>query len=146
MTAGSPSESASNVSDQAGSTGGRSRGLQTIAYTAATLIGGVSALVILGFSVAQGDPTVVDVLLWGALAVLLLGAAVHQWWFAGRAADRSRHIHSEITAAEVAATARESNGDVDLVRRLRVANPGLSLRDGYELMQSHKQGSAREDA
>lgn len=126
--------------------GNRSRGVQTIAYTAVTAIGGVSALVFLGFSVVQGDPTVVDVLLWGALAVLLLGSAVHQWWFAGRAADRSRHIHAEITEAEVDAFARESTGNVDLVRRLRVAYPGLSLRDGYELMQAHKLRSTNDDA
>lgn len=126
--------------------GKRSRSFQTVAYTAVTAIGGVSALTILGFSVVQGDPTVVDVLLWGALAVLLLGSAVHQWWLSGRAADRSRHIHAEITAAEVDAFARESTGNVDLVRRLRVAYPGLSLRDGYELMQAHKQRNTDDNA
>ena len=126
--------------------GKRSRSFQTVAYTAVTAIGGVSALTILGFSVVQGDPTVVDVLLWGALAVLLLGSAVHQWWLSGRAADRSRHIHAEITAAEGDAFARESTGNLDLVRRLRVAYPGLSLRDGYELMQAHRQRTADDDA
>ncbi|HJC61188.1 MAG TPA: hypothetical protein H9755_12805 [Candidatus Dietzia intestinigallinarum] len=161
MTADRPSRSASRVPgerttgdrpDRASSTGGPSRnggpsrGFPTIAYTVVTAIGGVSALTFLGFSVAQGAPTVVDVLLWGALAVLLLGSAVHQWWFAGRAADRSRHIHAEITADEVDAFARESTGNVDLVRRLRVAYPGLSLRDGYELMQAHRQRTADDDA
>lgn len=160
MTADRPSRSASRVPgerttgdrpDRASSTGGPSRnggpsrGFPTIAYTVVTAIGGVSALTFLGFSVAQGAPTVVDVLLWGALAVLLLGSAVHQWWFAGRAADRSRHIHAEITADEVDAFARESTGNVDLVRRLRVAYPGLSLRDGYELMQAHRQRTADDD-
>ena len=161
MTADRPSRSASRVPgerttgdrpDRASSTGGPSRnggpsrGFPTIAYTVVTAIGGVSALTFLGYSVAQGAPTVVDVLLWGALAVLLLGSAVHQWWFAGRAADRSRHIHAEITADEVDAFARESTGNVDLVRRLRVAYPGLSLRDGYELMQAHRQRTADDDA
>ena len=161
MTADRPSRSASRVPgerttgdrpDRASSTGGPSRnggpsrGFPTIAYTVVTAIGVVSALTFLGFSVAQGAPTVVDVLLWGALAVLLLGSAVHQWWFAGRAADRSRHIHAEITADEVDAFARESTGNVDLVRRLRVAYPGLSLRDGYELMQAHRQRTADDDA
>lgn len=155
MTADRPSRSASRVPgerstgdgpDRASSTGGPSRGFPTIAYTVVTAIGGVSALTFLGFSVAQGAPTVVDVLLWGALAVLLLGSAVHQWWFAGRAADRSRHIHAEITADEVDAFARESTGNVDLVRRLRVAYPGLSLRDGYELMQAHRQRTTDDDA
>lgn len=133
MTAGGPSA------------GQRSRSRQTIAYTAITAIAGVSALVILGFLVVQGEPTVVDGLLWGALAVLLLGSAVHQWWFAGRAADRSQHIVEEFTDSQVDSIAANSDGDIDTVRRLREARPGLSLRDAYELMQAHKRRHAPHD-
>lgn len=143
MTAGGSPGVPSRVPGDEASSGGSSRSLTTVAYTLVTLVAGVSALVVLGFVLAEGDSSVLDVLLWGALSVLLLGSAVHQWWFAGRAADRSRHIHDEITRAQVTAVARESNGEIDTVRRLRVANPGLSLRDAYELMQAHKHDAAR---
>ena len=122
--------------------GGRSRGVQTVAYTAVTVIAGVGALVFLGFEVVEGGTTVVDVLWWSALAVLLLGSAAHQWWFAGRAADRSQHIVEEFTDSQVDSIAANSDGDIDTVRRLREARPGLSLRDAYELMQAHKRRHA----
>lgn len=138
MTAGGSSGVPSRVPGDEASDLGRRRSLQTVVYTGVTLISGVGALVILGFVLAEGDSSVLDVLWWGALSVLLLGSAAHQWWFAGRPADRSRHIHDEITRAEVAAVARESNGEIDAVRRLRVAHPGLGLRDAYELMQAYK--------
>lgn len=111
--------------------------MQIIAYTAATLLGGISALVALGGVLAGGESALLDVLLWGALAVLLFGSAVHEWWFAGLAADRSGRVAHEISSDEVEATARESTGQVDTVRRLRVAHPKLSLRDAYELARAH---------
>lgn len=69
----------------------RPRSLLTIAYTAATLFGGLGALVVLVVTLTSaGDAGALDVLLWGALAVLLLAAAAHQWWFAPRESALSR--------------------------------------------------------
>ncbi|GLB65167.1 hypothetical protein NCCP2495_30470 [Dietzia sp. NCCP-2495] len=122
------------------------RDLQTVVVTAGTVIAGCGALVLLGFEVLEGDSSVLDVLLWCALVVLLFGAAAHQWWFADRAADRSRDITEGVTDADVETLARESIGDVDLVRRLRVAFPGLNLRDAYELVQDRKRRHPSESA
>lgn len=131
-----------------GRVGGSSRGerKRPVAYALATGLGGVSALVILGFTVASGETSLLDVLLWSCLAALMLGSAARRWWFADRAADRSLGVQQEISTAEVARVAASSGGDVETVRRLRMAHPGLGLRDAYELMQAEKQDRLRDSA
>lgn len=136
MTASSPSERSTDVPDQATSGAGQSRSGGTIAYTVVALLGGVSALVALGGAVAEEESSVLDVVLWGALTVAMFGTAAHQWWFAGRAEDRSRRIADGISSAEVEATALDSDGEIDTIRRLRVAHPGLRLQDAYGLVKS----------
>lgn len=146
MTGGRHPRDGSRSGDRESSAGTRSRGLQTVAITAGTVIAGCGALVALGLEVLEGDSSVLDVLLWCALVVLLFGSAAHQWWFADRAADRSRDVTAGVTDADVDTLARESAGDVDLVRRLRVAFPGLNLRDAYELVQDRKRRHPSEPA
>ena len=104
-------------------------------YTATTLLGGIGALVILAFTVTAADSSVLDVLLWGALAVLLFAAAAREWWFKGVELDRSRGAAAQISPAEIAAAARESSGEVETVRRLRQAHPGLRLVDAVNLVR-----------
>ncbi|GAA3517137.1 hypothetical protein [Dietzia aurantiaca] len=134
-----------HVGEVATETGARRRRSgQTIAYTVTTLAGGIGALVVLGGTVFSEDASVVDFLLWGALAALLFASAAHQWWFAGAAEDRSQRIVACTSSAEVEATAQQAVGEVDTVRRLRVAHPGLGLRDAYELMQAHKREDKQE--
>ncbi|MGX1856633.1 hypothetical protein ACWIFB_04270 [Dietzia sp. NPDC055340] len=151
MTSGGSAEQSPHSADRpavgevATETGARRRRSgQTIAYTVTTLAGGIGALVVLGGTVFSEDASVVDFLLWGALAALLFASAAHQWWFAGAAEDRSQRIVAGISSAEVEATAQQAAGEVDTVRRLRVAHPGLGLRDAYELMQAHKRGDKQE--
>lgn len=124
----------------------RPRSLQTIALTAGTVIAGIGALVLLGYELVESNSSLLDILLWCALVVLLFGSAAHRWWFAGRAADRSRDIVEDVSAAEVEEIAQESTGEVDLVRRLRVAHPGLSLRDAHQLMLAYKERQAGRSA
>ena len=113
----------------------RSRSLLSLAYTAATLLGGIAALVILAFTVIAADSSVLDVLLWVALAVLLFAAAAREWWFKSAELDRSRGAFPQISPAEIAAAARESSGEVETVRRLRQAHPGLRLVDAVNLVR-----------
>lgn len=138
MTAHNPSEDAS-AGDGAAETGGaRSRSLLTVAYTAATLLGGIAALVTLGATLTSSDASALDVLLWGALAVLLFGAAAREWWFKGIEAERSRQAVAQIPPSEIAKTARESSGEVETVRKLRQAHPGLRLVDAVNLVRDQK--------
>lgn len=107
-------------------------------YTAATLLGGIAALVVLVFTVMAPDASVLDVLLWGALAVLLFAAAAREWWFKGIEAERSRQAVAQIPPSEIAKTARESSGEVETVRKLRQAHPGLRLVDAVNLVRDQK--------
>lgn len=159
MTARDPSESASADTDAAEAGGAaettdaadaggvraggvRSRSLLTVAYTAATVVGGISALVVLASTVTSSDASVLDVLLWGALAVLLFAAGAREWWFRGFEIDRSRRAAAQIPPSEVAMTARESSGEIETIRRLRQAYPDLSLRDAVNLVRGQKTDSA----
>jgi hypothetical protein len=111
----------------------RSRSRAAVAYVAATVLGGLGALV----QVLSGRAALLDVLLWLAMAVMLFGAAAHRWWLGGRNEERSRRIAASIRPEQIAAAMRGSSGEIDAVRRLRVAHPGLGLRDAYELYQHH---------
>ncbi|MBB1043269.1 hypothetical protein, partial [Dietzia sp. DQ11-44] len=44
---------------------------------------------------------------------------------------------SELGAGEVAEAVQASSGEVDAVRRLRVAHSGLGLRDSVDLVRRH---------
>ena len=87
--------------------------------------------------VGEGEIGVLDVLLWSALAVLMFGAAAHQWFFEGQNDERSRRIAAVLGPEDVAEVMEFANGEIDAVRRLRVAHPGLSLRDAYDLVKHH---------
>ncbi|KAA0918214.1 hypothetical protein [Dietzia sp. ANT_WB102] len=137
MTAPRSSDSTSEVARGAIEAVTRSRGRATVAYVAATVLGGLGALVIVAVQLLSGRAAVLDVLVWSALAVMLLGAAAHRWWLGGRNEERSRRIAETIRSEQVATAVRGSSGDIDAVRRLRVAHPGLGLRDAYELYQRH---------
>ncbi|WP_440220676.1 hypothetical protein [Dietzia sp. MNB45] len=115
----------------------RSRGRTAVAYVAATVLGGLGALVVVVVQVLSGRAAMLDVLLWLAMAVMLFGAAAHRWWLGGRNEERSRRIAASIRPEQIAAAMRGSSGEIDAVRRLRVAHPGLGLRDAYELYQHH---------
>lgn len=138
MTAREPSEHASAGHEAAETGGTQSRSLLTVVYTAATLLGGIAALVVLVFTVMAPDASVLDVLLWGALAVLLFAAAAREWWFKGIEAERSRQAVAQIPPSEIAKTARESSGEVETVRKLRQAHPGLRLVDAVNLVRDQK--------
>ncbi|WP_354055152.1 hypothetical protein [Dietzia sp. 2505] len=120
-----------------GADGPDPRGLQTVAYVVATVLGGIGALVVATVELLSPEAGTFDVLLWSALAVLLLAAAARRWWFGASGEDRSRRVASELGAAEVAEAVQASSGEVDAVRRLRVAHPGLGLRDAVELVRRH---------
>lgn len=141
MTAPRPSDRIAEGAGDAVDRVARSRGRTTVAYVAATGLGGVGALVVLAATVASGGATAVDVLLWTALAVLLLGAAAHNWWLGGRNEERSRRIAAAIRPGQITSAVRGASGEIDAVRRLRVAHPGLGLRDAYELYQRHARDS-----
>ena len=115
----------------------KNRGARTVAYTAATLLGAIGALVSLGTELATSDASVLDVLLWSALALLLFGSAAREWWFRDRALDRSRRIVERVGSGEVDAIAQGSSGEVDTIRRLRHAHPGLRLQDAHGLVRDH---------
>lgn len=132
-----------SAGDGAAESGGvRSRSLLTVVYTATTLIGGIAALVVLAFTVTASDASVLDLLLWGALAVLLFAAAAREWWLKGMELDRSRRAVEQISPSEIAALARDSSGEVETVRRLRQAHPGLSLIDAVNLVRGQKSADA----
>ncbi|UVE94121.1 hypothetical protein [Dietzia sp. B32] len=137
MTAPRPSD---RTPDRAGATiepVTRSRGRTTVAYVVATGLGGFGALVIAVEQMLSGRAGMLDVLLWAALAVLLIGAAAHSWWLGGRNEERSRRIAASVRPDQITAAVRGSSGEIDAVRRLRVAHPGLGLRDAFELYQRH---------
>ena len=143
MTSRTPSDHPVNDTGSAGRYGAdeaAQRGPQTVAYVAATALGGVGALVVATVELTSPEAGTLDFLLWSALAVLLLAAAARRWWFGASGEDRSRRIASELGAGEVAEAVRGSSGEVDAVRRLRVAHPGLGLRDAVELVR-RQQGS-----
>lgn len=142
MTAHDHPGNTSAGEDAAESGGVRSRTVMSVAYTATTLLGGIAALVVLAFTVTASDASVVDVLLWGALAVLLFAAAAREWWFKGVELDRSRDAAGQISASEISAAARESSGEVETVRRLRQAHPGLRLVDAVNLVRDQKSSDA----
>lgn len=121
----------------------RSRSTITVAYTLATVIGGISALFVLATTLAEPDSSVIEVLLWGALALLLFGSAVREWWFREREVERSRRIVARIEHEEIEETARASSSEVDTIRRLRVAHPGLRLEDARNLVKDHPRGADR---
>jgi len=52
----------------------RSRSRTAVAYVAATVLGGLGALVVVATQVLSGRAAMLDVLLWLALAVMLFGA------------------------------------------------------------------------
>lgn len=117
--------------------GGPARTLRTRVSAAVMVLAGVVALVAATGELTSGDPGVLDVLLWSALAVLMFGAAAHQWFFEGQNDERSRRIAAVLGPEDVAEVMEFANGEIDAVRRLRVAHPGLSLRDAYDLVKHH---------
>lgn len=138
MTSSIPSESAASALSGAGAPGPRQRSLRVVAYVGATVLGGISALIVLVVTVASADDaTAVDVLLWAALAVLLFGAAARQWFFDGKNDARSRRIVALLGPDDVAEAVEPATGEVDAIRRLRVAHRGLSLRDASALVKRH---------
>lgn len=137
MSPRTPSERLTSVHSERGAQDPRQRSLRVVAYVAATALGGISALVVLAGTLASADATAVDVLLWAALAVLLFGAAAHQWFFEGKRDERSSRIVGVLGPKDVEVAVDSSAGQVDAVRRLRVAHPGLSLRDAYELVKQY---------
>ncbi|MDV8000171.1 hypothetical protein [Rhodococcus sp. IEGM 1408] len=141
MTSRTPSERPSRTDPGSDADGHRPRGLQTVAYVAATALGGIGALVVAVVELVSPDASLFDVLVWGALAILLLGAAAHRWWFGGRAEERSHLVAVNLGRVEVADAERSSSGEIDTVRRLRSAHPRLGLRDAYELVKLHGTGN-----
>lgn len=137
MTSRTPSDRPSRTDPGSVADGHRPRGLQTVAYVAATALGGIGALVVAVVELVSPDFGVLDVLVWGALAILLVSAAAHRWWFGGRAEERSRLVAGNLGLAQVRDAQRDSSGEIDAIRRLRVAHPGLGLRDAYELAKRH---------
>lgn len=108
----------------------------TVAYTLATLLAGIGALVVLVTTVFSPDTSDVEVLLWGALAALLFVSAAREWWCRDRELERSQRTAHGIEPEEVQRIAEDSSGEVDTIRKLRVAHPGLRLQDAYELVKS----------
>lgn len=137
MTSRTPSERPPRTDPGSGADGHRPRSLQTVAYVAATVLGGIGALVVAVVELVSPDVGVLDVLVWGALAILLVSAAAHRWWFGGRAEERSRLVAGNLGLAQVEDAERSSSGEIDAIRRLRVAHPGLGLRDAYELAKRY---------
>lgn len=135
MTAREPSEHESAGVGAAGTGGTQSRSLLTVVYTVTTLLGGIAALVVLAFTVMAPEASVLDFLLWGALAVLLFAAAAREWWFKGIEAERSRQAVAQIPPSEIAKAARESSGEIETVRKLRQSHPGLRLVDAVHLVR-----------
>ena len=93
MTSRTPSDhpvSDSGSAGRHGADGTAPRGPQTVAYVAATAIGGIGALVVATVELTSPGAGTLDVLLWSALAVLLLAAAARRWWFGTSDWDRSR--------------------------------------------------------
>ncbi|WP_010539764.1 hypothetical protein [Dietzia alimentaria] len=121
--------------DIANSDGVRSRSMLAVVYTATTLLGGIGALVVLVVTATAPDASALDVLLWGALAVLLFAAAAREWWFKGIEINRSRRAAQRVSSSEIAATARESSSEVETVRKLRRAHPDLRLVDAVNLVR-----------
>lgn len=111
------------------------RGLQSLAYMAATVLGGIGALAVLVVALVSGDAGTREVLTWTALTVLLFGAAAYHWWYGRHVEERSRRIASDLGSADVDEVVEASSGEVDAVRRLRRAHPRLSLRDANDLVR-----------
>lgn len=137
MTAPGPWNRVPEVMDEPSEHVTRSRTGVTVAYVIATGAGGLGALVVAAVQLLSGRAELLDVLLWAAMAVLLLGAAAHHWWLGGRNEERSLRIAAAIRPEQIAAAVRGSSGEIDAVRRLRVAHPGLGLRDAYDLYRGH---------
>ncbi|MBB1031704.1 hypothetical protein G6027_12560, partial [Dietzia sp. SLG310A2-38A2] len=74
MTSRTPSDHPATDSGS-GADGPAPRGPQTVAYVAATVLGGIGALVVATVELTSPEAGTLDVLLWSALAVLLLAAA-----------------------------------------------------------------------
>lgn len=121
----------------------RARSTMTVAYTLATVLGGIGALVVLVTTLASSsDASMLDGVLWGALAVLLFGSAANEWWLRDRAEERSQRIVEGVEHEEIADIAEESSGEIDTIRRLRVAHPGLGLKDARDLVKRHQHESS----
>ena len=116
----------------------RGRGRGEVIFSAAIAVAGIGALALGVAALFAPESGVSEILRWTALAVLLLGAAAHRWWFAGRAEERSRRIAAELGPADVAEAERESSGEIQTIRRMRVAHPGLGLRDARDLVVRHR--------
>lgn len=93
MTSRTPSDHAPNDSGS-GADGPGPRGLQTVAYVVATVLGGIGALVVAAVELTSPEAGTLDVLLWSALAVLLFAAAARRWWFGTASEDRSVEARS----------------------------------------------------
>jgi|SRR5690625_602683 len=137
MTSPRPWDQATDNARGAVETVMRSRSRAAVGFVAVTGLGGLGALVMAGEGLLRGRTGMLDVLLWSALAVLLLGAAAHRWWLGSRNEERSLRIAAGIRPEQIAAAVRGSSGELDAVRRLRVAHPGLGLRDAYDLYRHH---------
>lgn len=121
----------------------RSRSMMAVAYTLATVLGGIGALVVLVSTLtSSADASMLDVALWGALAVLLFGSAANEWWLRDRAEERSQRIVEGVEPEEIAGIAEVSSGEIDTIRRLRVAHPGLGLMDARDLVKGHQHESS----
>lgn len=122
---------------------GTPRSALTIAYVAATVLGGVGALVMVLMVATAPDASALDLLVWSALALLLFASAAYRWWRGGHAEERSRRVAGVIGSEHVASAAEGSGSEVETVRRLRRAHPGLSLRDAVGLVRRHGSASER---
>lgn len=120
---------------------GTARSTLTIAYVAATVLGGVGALVMVVMEATAPDASRLDLLVWSALALLLFVSAGYRWWRGGHGEERSRRVVATLGPEQVVAAVEGSDGEVDAVRRLRRAHPGLTLRDAVELVR--RDGEAR---
>lgn len=60
------------------------RSTLTIAYVAATVLGGVGALVMVVMEATAPDASRLDLLVWSALALLLFVSAGYRWWRGGQ--------------------------------------------------------------
>ena len=138
MTTPDSSRNASAGDEIAGTDDVRSRSLLAVVYTATTVLGGIGALVVLVVTATAPDASALDVLLWGALAVLLFAAAAREWWFKGIENNRSRRAAQQISPSEIVATARESSSEVATIRKLRRAHPDLRLVDAVTLVRDGK--------
>ncbi len=136
MTAGDHSGADHPITQDADAAGSR-RSMRTIAYVAATVLGGLGALVLVVMELGAQDGRTFQVLAWVMLAVLMFGSAAYRWWRGGHAEHRSGRVARAVEPAHISEAVEGAGGEADAVRRLRRAHPGLGLREAVDLVRDH---------